>query len=80
MYTHVAFIYAYVFRRRASLQHKTVTVYTTKVVYSVKTVKSVFHYDQDKTFSPREYLTPRIIAYPVMSASKSFVTGITLDR
>ena len=40
-----------------------------KVVYSVKTVKSVFHYDQDKTFSPREYLTPRIIAYPVMNVS-----------
>ena len=37
-----------------------------KVVYSVKTVKLVFNYDQDKTFSPREYVTPRIIAYPVI--------------
>ena len=59
-----------------SLQHKTVCT----VFYSVKTVKSVFHYDQDKTFSPRDNLTPRIIAYPVMSVSKSFVTRITLDR
>ena len=33
------------------------------VVYSVKTVKSVFYYDRDKTFSPRDYLTPRIITY-----------------
>ena len=35
--------------------------------FLVKTVKSVFYYDQDKTFSPRDYLTPRIIAYPVRS-------------
>ena len=51
-----------------------------RVVYSVKTIKSVFYYDQDKTFSPRNYLTPRIIAYPVRSVSKSFVTRIILDR
>ena len=51
-----------------------------RVVYSVKPLKSVFHYDQDKTFSPRDNLTPRIIAYPVMHVSKSFVTRITLDR
>ena len=51
-----------------------------RVVYSVKTVQSVFHYDQDKTFSPRDNLTPRIIVYPVMSVSKSLVTRITLDR
>ena len=53
---------------------------STQVVYSVKTVKSVFHYDEGKTFSPRDNLTPRIIAYPLMSVSKSFVTRITLDR
>ena len=29
-----------------------------RVVYSVKPVKSVFHCDQDKTFSLRDYLTP----------------------
>ena len=49
MHNHVAF-----FSSMASLQHK--TVYT--VMYSVKTVKLVFHYDQDMTSCPRDYLTP----------------------
>ena len=51
-----------------------------RVVYSIKTVKAVLYYDQDKTYSPRDYLTPGIIAYPVMSVSKPFVTRIAPDR
>ena len=34
-------------------------------MYSVKTVKLVFHYDQDKTFCPRDYLTPIDVASDV---------------
>ena len=51
-----------------------------RVVYSVKTVKLVFYYDQDKTFSPRDYLTPRIIAYLKIFCPESHWIGDNRKR